>query len=322
MHPIAPKRSMMSPWRGVAHIQAGEHMNPLTRRCGHTRCNLPPQDRPCQLDAGALTAVPSTLLVPLAARALGSRHFPWLNCHDVEAAHLLQCLNVNPQPYLADAPTVLNILWRTREFKAIARAFFERWPQALGVNLGSGLSCHFQWLDTGQNHWIDADLPAVHALRDTLLPSDGHARWHNHCIDLCQPDWWNKLNLPTRRTSATPVLLLCEGVLMYLQPTQVAAVLHTFAQRAPTGSLLVLDTLSAIAIGRARLHASIGRTGAEFHWGVRHANELSAAHPRLRLHAWRSVSECYGLTAWATETWWRPWLGAPLYGLATLALAD
>ncbi len=295
-------------------------MDPVIRRCGRTRCDLPRASRPCRLSACSLPAVPSTLLIPLAARAAGHRQFPWLNCHDTHADDLLHCLGVDPGRYMIDAPTVINILWRTREIKAIGQAFFQQWPNALGVNLGCGLSSHFQWLDNGRNGWIDADLPEVHALREALLPPRT-PRCCNTIVDLRTADWWTSLALPPR-SAQTPVLVVCEGVLMYLEPAQVRQVLLSFAEHAPTGSLLVLDTLSALAVGQAGLHASVGPTGAQFQWGLRSPQELTSIHPRLRLQALSSVTECYGWAAQATEACWQPWLGVPLYGLATLGLAD
>ena len=70
----------------------------------------------------------------------------------------------------------------------------------------------------------------------------------------------------------------------------------------------------------AAQHASVGPTGAEFHWGVGSMDELTAAHPRLALQRQQSVSECYGWPGVVLETLWWPWLGAPLYGMATLGV--
>jgi len=93
-------------------------MKPVTRRCGLARCQLPRQERPCQTTMQPLSAVPRTLLIPLVARALGQRHYPWLACHDTHAAELLYCLDTQTDALLQDAPTVLNVLWRTRQIQS------------------------------------------------------------------------------------------------------------------------------------------------------------------------------------------------------------
>ena len=186
-----------------------------------------------------LHPVPSTLLIPLAARARGARYFPWLDCRDAVAGALLQRLGADVAALLDDLPTVFQVLWRTRAVKDAGHAFFAEYPQALGANLGCGLTQHFQWLDGGANQWLDADLPEVMALRRPLLPAHG-PRARQAEVDLTQPGWWKRLALPSRR-GAPPVLLVCEGVLMYLQPDQVQAVLAEFAQCAPPGSRMVLE---------------------------------------------------------------------------------
>lgn len=104
----------------------------------------PPAPSPPRVAAPAtapLHAVPSTLLIPLAARARGDALFPHLACHDTEAQRQLAALNTRVDSYLADYPTVLNILWRTRRVRAAGEAFFARHPLAWGVSVpGMGRS--------------------------------------------------------------------------------------------------------------------------------------------------------------------------------------
>lgn len=276
--------------------------------------------------APALHAVPRTLLIPLAARARGDRYFPQWACGDAVAAGLLERLGADVERYLDDLPTVLNVLWRTSLIRDAAQSFFSAHPDGLGVNLGCGLSHHFQWLDNGRNRWLDADLPEVVALRRQLLPPEPGARARLAGVNIAQPGWWQRLALPVQQTggdgapAAQPVLLVCEGVLMYLEPAQVHNVLAEFAHCAPPGSRLVLDVLTHRAVGTAARHASVGPTGAEFRWGVAHMAELTACHPRLVLHASHSAAACYGWAGLALETFWWPWLGAPLYGVAILGV--
>jgi O-methyltransferase involved in polyketide biosynthesis len=265
-----------------------------------------------------LHAVPSTLLIPLAARAAGDACFPHLACGDAEASRQLRHLGVDVSTYLADRPTVLNVLWRTRRIRAAGRAFFARHPHAWGINLGCGLSHYFQWLDNGRNTWVDADLPEVMALRRALDPPLS-PRLRRAILDITHPQWWQALHLP-RRALAQPLFVVCEGVLMYLRPAQARQVLAQFATHAPAGSRLWIDVLPQCAVGHARWHSSVGRTGAEFQWGIRHPDELCASHPRLRLLQLHSVAECYGWLGRGLDALWNPWIGMPLYGLAELGV--
>ncbi|MCM2479136.1 class I SAM-dependent methyltransferase [Serpentinimonas maccroryi] len=292
-------------------------METSLRRCGRSHCPpgaVPPE---CLLRQTRLQAVRATLLIPLVARAHGARCYPWLDCHDADAAHLLSCLQSDAETLLQDRLVVLNVLWRTHVLKAWGREFFARHPHAAGVNLGCGLSNHFQWFDNGHNRWLDADLPEVLALREQLLPVQGERR-HNASIDMARDGWWDALELD-RLAAGGPLWLLCEGVLMYLPPGRVRALLAEFAERAAPGSVLVLDAISHRGIGQAHMSPSVGPSGAEFRWGLQHSDELLQAHPRLRPWcAARSVAECYGVFGWAAEALSLPWSGAPLYSMHAL----
>lgn len=272
--------------------------------------DLRPQD--------ALPPVCRTLLIPLVARARGGQCFPALACDDPIAENILLRLGTNTRPYLQDRATMLNVLWRTQVIQKAGRAFFADHPDSVGVNLGCGLSHHFQWLDRGHNQWLDGDLSEVMALRRPLLPNTG-PRHHQAETDLSQPGWWHRLGLPCGPAQA-PLFVLCEGVLMYLQPTQARAVLAEFAENAPPGSQMLIDTMSPVGRGLASLHPTVGPTGAQFLWCPRSPTELTAPHPRLRLHQTRSVSECYGWLGTLTEACWLPWIGTPMYAMATLAV--
>lgn len=81
--------------------------------------------------------MPSTLLIPLAARAHGGRYFPWLDCHDAVAQALLTQLGADVSSTLDDLPTVLHVLWRTRAIKEAGAPFLPStrrpWASTWGV---------------------------------------------------------------------------------------------------------------------------------------------------------------------------------------------
>lgn len=265
-----------------------------------------------------LSPVEQTLLIPLVARALGGELFPDRVCDDACALQVLEDLGEDGRRYLADPATVLNVLWRTGLIRHMADEFFARHPRAWGLNLGCGLTHYFQWLDNGKNTWIDADLPDVMALRKRLLPAEP-PRLRAKTVDLQAPGWWDRLRLP-KRALEQPLFILCEGVLMYFDPDQAFAVLQEFAERAPAGSQLITDTVACCAVGQAQWHASVGQTEAQIHWGVDNLRALADVHPRLQLLASHSVAPSHGWLGLAMEAFWRPWGGAPLYGLVQLGV--
>lgn len=268
----------------------------------------------------AAHAVSDTLRIPLAGRALGDALFPEIAVNDVCARAALKRLGDDGSRWLKDRHSVYGVLARTRIFRDLARTYLARQPAGHVVNLGSGLSHYFQWLDNGRARMTDADLADVIALRRDLLgpPGDRHVLSD---LDLDQPGWWDRLGLPRDR-AAEPVFVMCEGVLMYLQPGTVAAVLSEFGERAPAGSVFAFDAMCWLVAGRARRHPSVRHTQAEFAWGPRRTADVARAHPRLQLAAAHKVMEPYGLPYSILGPLTRRLLGVSFYALYELQARD
>ncbi len=269
----------------------------------------------------SLSAVPSTLAIPLAARAHGDAMFPAHAQHDRHALRLLQALGVDAAPYLADRPSIFGMLARTAVFRRCASEFFEHTPGATGVVLGAGLSHYHQWLDNGRNAWIDVDLPEVTALRDRWLPVDPGAagRRVNASADLTSAGWWEASGLPSG-DHAPLLLAIAEGLVMYLEPEQVRRLLQTFGEQAAPGTRLLVDSFCWLAIGREKRHPSVRHTAARFRFGLRRPDELTRPHPRLHLRAVHPVMEAYGppySLLWPAFRWFT---GVPFYAVYELGV--
>ena len=246
--------------------------------------------------------------------------FAHLDPHDRDAQAAFDATGAGADEFLNDWATVLNILWRTDCIKKMGAAFFAQHPDSPGLNLGAGLSTYFQWLDNGANSWTDTDLPEVISLRELLLaPVQLHCR--NHPLDIMQPGWWIGLR-PKRYRDAKPVLIICEGVLMYLGAAEVAVVLREIGEHAPAGSELITDFIAPALIGKAAFHPSVRRTGAEFASGAHNGQELANTHPRLQLLTQHSAAEAYGWLGHMAEFCWQPYTSGPWYSLIRLGVTD
>jgi O-methyltransferase involved in polyketide biosynthesis len=263
-------------------------------------------------------AVARTLLIPLAARAHGDAMFPALAVGDDHAARLVAHLGVDVSPFLADRHSVCGVLSRTRLMRTAAQAFFDRHPEATGIALGAGLSHYHQWLDNGSNRWIDIDRAAVVALRQRWLPAAPPRRL-NRVADLAQADWWQRAGLPLDRNGA-PLLLLAEGVLMYLEPGQVQRLLWLIGEHAPPGSLLLADCFGSHMVGLEAWHPSVRRTAAHFRWGLQAAEDLAQPHRRLQLVAEQPVMDAMGAAEAYAARWFRFVTGVPFYSVYLLGV--
>ena len=268
-----------------------------------------------RLHYDALAAVPSTLRIPLTARAFGDAMFPEVAVGDAHAVRMMAELDDDGQTWLEDPACVYGVLARTRRFRDVAQDYLQTQPAGQVVNLGCGLSHYFQWLDNGRARMIDADLPEVLAMRDLLLPP-ATARHTQQVLDLRSDDWWASLALPDR--DGTPVCLLSEGVLMYLKPVQVQALIHTLGERAPAGSVFAFDALCWLTVGQAQVHPLVRHTTAEFTWGPRGLAELREAHPRVRLAAAHEVMDGFSTGHSFAGSAFRFVTGVPFYAVYVL----
>lgn len=265
-----------------------------------------------------LMGVQRTLFLPLIVRAQAPHLCPPMDPADAHAARVLQASGENPMDYPMDVATVINILWRTQMIRTLGSDFFTRYPRAQGVNLGAGLSHYFQWLDNGWNRWLDADLPEVVSWRQSLIP-ENEPRCQSSEVDLSQPGWWERLGLPPQH-HPQPLFIITEGVLMYLRPEEVKALLQEIGTHAPEGTELVCDFISPMGIGHTTLANHHGDDNATFTWGAHSGLEIADLHPRLELLGQHSVSEAWGWN-WL-EMLLTPWVGGPMYGLAHIKVSD
>jgi O-methyltransferase involved in polyketide biosynthesis len=271
-----------------------------------------------------LDAVERTLLIPLVARAWGHRWHLDASRPDTSAERVLSRLGWDDPSWMPDPVTLGLILWRTQRLCEWGQAHFARHPNAVGVNVGAGLSDYFQWLNTGTNRWLDADLACVTRVRQQCLPDQTHAR--SLALDVCEDDWWTTVQACIA-SKPQPMWIMLEGLLIYLTPAQVRRLLITLGEHAPTGSRLAFDVIPRWMVGcpiRVPQGSSLtgeSRRGAEqvsgpcavdspppaFQWGLDTVDELESVHQRLHVERIESSAVPWSGWSWLPHSGWNAW---------------
>ena len=102
---------------------------------------------------------------------------------------------------------------RTAQYDIWARQFLAVHEHATVVHLGCGLDSRVFRLDPGPGvEWYEVDYPAVIALREKIYPT--RPQYHLVATSATDPSWLDEI--PADR----PVLLLAEGISMYLTATR------------------------------------------------------------------------------------------------------
>ncbi|MFG2905444.1 class I SAM-dependent methyltransferase [Kitasatospora sp. NPDC048286] len=154
--------------------------------------------------------------------------------------------------------------------------FLIRCPRGTVVGLGDGLETQAWRVDNGRASWLSVDLPEVAELRRRLLPPD--ERHRIVASSATDPGWMDEVD------PANGVLISAEGLLMYLRPQEVRALIAACAERFP-GAAMVLDAVprwfSRRAVEGKLRDRYYQAPPMPFGMDADECDRLASAHPRV-----------------------------------------
>jgi len=205
--------------------------------------------------------VSETLLITLAARASAPRLHPDLAFDDPHAREYAREIGFDPRRFTRDIVTMRGVIRRARLLDDRVRTFLARHPGARVIALGAGLDTRFQRVDDGRVRWTDVDLPpVVETLRRLVAPHPRHRLQEGSIED---GEWLAGLD------DDGPVLVIVEGVLMYLRHGDVRRFFVRTGRALPAGSELLFDFIHPAMALLGRVHPSVRKTRSRFRWGLR-----------------------------------------------------
>lgn len=166
---------------------------------------------------------------------------------------------------------------RTAQYDIWARQFLASHPDATVIHLGCGLDARVFRVDPGpQVAWYDVDQPPVIALRQQVYPD--RPGYHLIATSATDPSWLDEI--PADR----PVLLLAEGISMYLTESDGVALLQSIVDRFPSGELQI-DFYNWFAVKTQKTHRLQRQSGATLHWAVNDPRDILDQVTGIRLLA-------------------------------------
>jgi len=188
-----------------------------------------------------LTGVEETALLTVYAKAIESQsENPILKDERIEAlVQKLDTLLERTGSKMAkillrrsiDARITVHMPIRAKKYDAYAADFLERHPAGAIINLGCGLDTRFFRIDNGQMQFFDLDLPEMIALKQGLV--EEHERYHLIGQSVLDFSWMDRIARLNR-----PVLILAEGIFMYLPEERVKALVLELQKRFPNSELV------------------------------------------------------------------------------------
>jgi O-methyltransferase involved in polyketide biosynthesis len=166
---------------------------------------------------------------------------------------------------------------RSAQFDLWTRQFLAVHDGATVVHLGCGLdSRFFRVAPHAGVQWFDVDFPAVIELRKQIYPSCPGC--HLTAASASDPAWLQLI--PVDR----PVLLLAEGISMYLTAEEGFTLLRRVVDRFPCGELQI-DFYNQAAVRSQKAQRLVRRSGSTLYWAVGAPEAILEAVPAARLLA-------------------------------------
>ncbi|MGD9028629.1 MAG: class I SAM-dependent methyltransferase [Anaerolineae bacterium] len=218
-----------------------------------------------------LTPEQETLLITLYAKAQPDNPLFF----DPKAQEMLDRVDYDFARLRVPTKTVVLVCQRAKKMDAVTRDFLDAHQGAVVVQLGCGLDTRFWRVDDGRVDWYDLDMPAVVELRRRFF-AEG-TRYHVIATSVTDLAW-----VDTVAADGRPVLVVAEGLLMYLDEADVRRLVLRLQQAFP-GCQLIADVFSRLTARSATNHPALRATGASLGWGIDDPRELEAWAPGARL---------------------------------------
>ena len=225
-----------------------------------------------------LSGVPETMLQTVYARAKESRGRGAVR--DVKAEELIGKLDYDFS--LADRDTAMHsgVIARTIVLDRLTETWLASHPGAVVVNIACGLDTRCYRMK-GYTHWYNLDLPETMAVREKLLPEGGAI---SQIAMSAMEDWGAEI-----AERDTPVLVIIEGLTMYLSEADVRQIFAVISGRFESAMVFV-ETMNPMIVKHFK-EKSIEGSHAKFTWGVKNGAVLEGLLPGFRLAGEHSLTE-------------------------------
>ena len=225
-----------------------------------------------------LSGVPETMLQTVYARAKESMGRGAI--HDRKAEEIIGNLDYDFSLADKDAAMHSGVIARTIVLDRLVGAWLERNPSAVVVNIACGLDTRCYRMN-GYSHWYNLDLPETIAVREKLLPEDGVISQ----IAMSAMEDWGALVTE----NDTSVLVIIEGLTMYLSEADVKRIFSVIAGRFKKASVFV-ETMNPMIVKHFK-EKSIEGSHAKFTWGTKNGKTIAELLPDFRFVAEHSLTE-------------------------------
>lgn len=224
----------------------------------------------------ALHGVPETMLQTLYARARESmkadRHI-----YDAKAIDIVRSLDYDFSRAEQDPAMYTGVVARTILLDRMVGKFLDSHPNTVVVNIGCGLDTRCCRMEGRFRRWYNLDLPQTMEVRSRFFREEGPV--YQIGVSAMELAWTAEI-----QQTDEPVLVIIEGLSMYLQKTDIQQIFRILDLRFLHATVFC-EVMSPWVVRHVK-EKSIEGTSAKFTWGISSGAELAAIVP-----GWQSVED-------------------------------
>ena len=180
-----------------------------------------------------LTPVEQTAFLTEYARALDSR-WPKPILGDTLADDVVSNIDYDFAGLGVQTSVVCQAALRAKMLDDRLRAFVERHPDAVIVDLGAGLDSGFCRVDPPPSvDWYSVDLPGIIAMRKNVLPASPNS--HSVAVSLAEKHW------PDTIPADRPTILVADGLFAFLSEEVIVGLFRRITEHFKSGELAFND---------------------------------------------------------------------------------
>lgn len=191
--------------------------------------------------------------------------------HDKKAEEIIGKLNYDFSLADKDAPMHSGVIARTIVLDKLVSEYLAKNPGATAINIACGLDTRCYRM-AGFKHWYNPNMPETIAMCEKLVPESDKITQ----VAMSAMDDWGKMVEESR----TPVLIIIEGLTMYLSEADVQRIFAVIANRFDDITVLV-EIMNPVMVKRFR-EKSIEGSNAKFTWGIKGGKALAVLLPNFR----------------------------------------
>lgn len=204
-----------------------------------------------------LSSVNETLLIPLYGKALMSKSNKIIK--DKKAEEIINTINYDFSKLKIAKKIQIFMSLRAAIIDDYTDCYIKNNPGCIVLHLGCGLDSRVMRVKRRAKCWYDLDFPNVMELKTNYFYEDDYYKMIGSSVT--DFNWMSQINY-----SGEPVLVIAEGLLMYLNENEVKNLLIAL-KRKFTGAEIIFDAFSKSTVRLSKYQPSLSKTKAQVLWG-------------------------------------------------------